>query len=58
MIEEKIMKTYRVLAFIAAVLMTACTFEMISNEKFVAQRQQTSSAAPTAAAAAARSPGL
>jgi hypothetical protein len=58
MIEEKIMKTYRVLAFIAAVLITAGIFEMISNDKFVAQSQQTSSAAPTAAAAAARSPGV
>lgn len=56
MIEEKIMKTYRVLAFIAAVLITAGIFEMISNDKFVAQSQQTSSAAPTAAAA--RSPGV
>jgi hypothetical protein len=55
MMEEGIMKTYRVLAFIAAVLITAGIFEMVSNDQFLAQRQQTGSAPPPVAAA--RSPG-
>jgi hypothetical protein len=55
------MKTYQVLAFIAAALITGGIFEMVGNDNFVAQRQQSNSAPPTAAAAsaaaAARSPG-
>jgi hypothetical protein len=58
MLEDKTMKTYRVLALIAAAIITACIFEIISNDKFVAQRHQTSAALPPAAAAAARSPGV
>jgi hypothetical protein len=55
------MKTYQVLALIAAALITGGIFEIVSTDNFVAQRQQSNSAPPTAAAAsaaaAARSPG-
>ena len=58
---ERIMKTYQVLALIAAALITGGIFEIVSNDNFAAQRQQSNSAPPTAAAASAaaadRSPG-